>query len=154
MAVARTITDFLQSRHARYAVVPHLHTETSRETVQSARISADQLAKAVVLADDRGYLMAVVPSNRHVSTARLSELLGRNLELATENRIAPVFKDCDAGAIPPLGPAYGMDTIVDDSLVGQAVIYFEAGDHEQMIQVDGEVFLSLLREARHGQFTH
>ncbi len=154
MAVARTITDFLHNRRAHYAVVPHLHTQTSRETADTTQVLAEQLAKAVVLIDDRGYLMAVVPSNRHVSTVRLSELLGRHLELATESRIAPVFRDCDPGAIPPLGPAYGMDTIVDDSLVGQPVIYFEAGDHEQVIRVDGEVFLSLLREARHGQFTH
>ena len=154
MAVARTITDFLQRQRAHYAVVPHPHTETSRATAHTVRVAADQLAKAVVLIDERGYVMAVVPSSRHVSTNRLSELLGRRLELATESRIAPVLRDCDPGAIPPLGPAYGMDTIVDDSLVGQPVIYFEAGDHEQVIQVDGEVFLSLLKEARHGQFTH
>ncbi len=154
MTVARTIIDFLQIRRAHYAIVPHVHTETSRETADTVRVSADLLAKAVILVDDRGYLMAVVPSNRHVSTTRLSELLGRHFELVAESRIAPVFRDCDPGAIPPLGPAYGMDTIVDDSLVGQPVIYFEAGDHEQVIKVDGEMFLSLLKEARHGQFTH
>ncbi len=154
MAVAETIAGFLQRRHAQYTVVPHRHTETSRETAMTAGIPEERLAKAVVLTDERGYLMAVVPSNRFVSTPRLSELLGRHLELASENRIAPVFTDCDRGAIPPLGPAYGMDTIVDDSLVGQPVIYFEGGEHEQMIAVDGEVFLSLLRPARHGHFVH
>ncbi len=154
MAICRTVTDLLHSRHALYTVVPHSHTHSSRETADAARIPADQLAKAVVLADELGYLMAVVPGSRHVSTVRLSELLGRRLELASEGRIAPVFRDCSPGAIPPIGPAYGMDTIVDDSLVGQPVVYFEAGDHEQMIRVDGEVFLSLLKEARHGQFTH
>ena len=154
MAIARTVTHYLQSNRVRYSVVPHPHTHTSRETAESLVVSAEQLAKAVVLSDAHGYLMAVIPSNRHVSMPRLSELLGRRLELAPEGRIAPVFKDCEVGAIPPIGPAYGMETIVDDSLVGEPVIYFEAGDHEEVIRVDGETFLSLLRAARHGQFAH
>ncbi|MHB8453616.1 MAG: aminoacyl-tRNA deacylase [Acidiferrobacterales bacterium] len=154
MTIARTLADFLQNRHITYSVVPHSRTYSSRETAETLPVSADQLAKAVILIDGRGYLMAVVPSNRHVTTPRLSRLLRRDLELAAEGQIAPVFRDCDIGAIPPIGPAYGMETIVDDSLVGQPVIYFEAGDHEEVIGVDGETFLSLLKKARHGQFTH
>ena len=83
-----------------------------------------------------------------------SRRLGRSLEIVPENRVAPLFKDCDIGAIPPLGTAYGMETILDDSLVGQPEIYFEAGDHEELIRVGGEEFLRLLGEARHGQFSH
>ncbi len=154
MAISRTVTDYLQAHRVRYAVFPHPRTHSSRETAESVVISAQQLAKAVVLSDAHGYLMAVVPSDRHVSMPRLSQLLGRRLELAAEGRIAPVFKDCEVGAIPPMGPAYGMETILDDSLVGEPVVYFEAGDHEEVIQVDGETFLSLLKSARHGQFTH
>jgi Ala-tRNA(Pro) deacylase len=98
--------------------------------------------------------MAVVPGDRHVGVETLSSKLGRELTLADESRIAPVFKDCDLGAIPPLGPAYGMETIVDDSLVGLPEIYFESGDHEDIIRVDGEQFLLMLSPARHGQFSH
>jgi Ala-tRNA(Pro) deacylase len=112
------------------------------------------MAKAVVLADRGGYVMAVVPGSRHVSVKTLCKKLGRELVLVQEDSLIPVFKDCARGAIPPLGPAYGIETIVDDSLVGQPEIYFEAGDHEELIRVNGEQFLSLLRQARHGQFSH
>ncbi|MHB8346324.1 MAG: hypothetical protein ACYDHM_03910 [Acidiferrobacterales bacterium] len=88
-----------------------------------------------------------------MSSVRLSELPDRHFKLAAEGRIAPVFRDCDARANPLPGRAYGMDTIVGGSPVGQPVIYFEAGDHGQVIGVDGETFLSLLKEVRHGQFT-
>jgi Ala-tRNA(Pro) deacylase len=76
------------------------------------------------------------------------------LSLAPETSLAPVFRDCESGAIPPLGPAYGMKTIVDDSLFGQPEVYFESGDHRGLIRVGGEEFLALLREAMHGQFAH
>lgn len=154
MTIAKTVEDYLQQNRIAYDVVPHPHTSSTRGTVQTAHVPADRVAKAVVLHDDSGYVMAVVPGSRHVSVKTLSKKLGRELSLAEEGSLVPVFKDCEVGAIPPLGPAYGMETIVDDSLVGQPEIYFEAGDHEELIRVKGEQFLSLLREARHGQFTH
>lgn len=154
MTVAKTVVSYLQSRQIPYSIVPHRHTQSSRETAEAAHVSAEQLAKAVVFWDQQSYLMAVVRGDRHVGVEILSGKLGRNLALADESRIAPVFKDCVLGAIPPLGPAYGMDTIVDDSLVGLPEVYFEAGDHEDLIRVDGEHFLRMLNQAQHGQFTH
>lgn len=154
MTIAKTVEDYLQQNRVAYDVVPHPHTSSTRGTVETAHVPAERVAKAVVLHDDSGYVMAVVPGSRHVSVKTLSKKLGRELTLAEEDSLVPVFKDCAVGAIPPLGPAYGMETIVDDSLVGQPEIYFEAGDHEELIRVKGEQFLSLLREARHGQFTH
>lgn len=98
--------------------------------------------------------MVVLLSDRHVDLLMLSQALGRDLTLAPEYRIATIFTDCELGAIPPLGPAYGVTTLLDDSLVGQSEIYFEAGDHEEVICVDGEQFLVLLNKAMHGQFSH
>ena len=154
MSAAKTVVSYLQSHRIPYAVVPHRHTLSSRETADAAHVAAECLAKAVVFWDRQGYLMAVVPGDRHVGVDRLSDKLGRQLALADESWIASVFKDCELGAIPPLGPAYGMETIVDDSLVGLAEVYFEAGDHEELICVDGEQFLRVLDQARHGQFSH
>lgn len=154
MPVAQTVVDYLQARHIPYTVLPHRRSKSSRETAESAHVSVEQMAKAVIFWDREGYLMAVVPGDRHVGVETLSSKLGRELTLADESRIAPVFKDCDLGAIPPLGPAYGMETIVDDSLVGLPEIYFESGDHEDIIRVDGEQFLLMLSPARHGQFSH
>jgi Ala-tRNA(Pro) deacylase len=154
MAIAQTVTGYLQSHHVSYDVIPHPYSDSSRKAAETAHVPPEQLAKAVILNDRRGFLMAVVPGNRHVSLDDLWISLGRRLSLAPETRLAPVFRDCESGAIPPLGPAYGMKTIVDDSLFGQPKVYFESGDHRGLIRVGGEEFLALLREAMHGQFTH
>jgi Ala-tRNA(Pro) deacylase len=154
MTIAHTVKEFLEQSGVEYAVVPHPHSESSRQTAQVAHVPTDQLAKAVVLMDEVGYLMAVLPGDRHVGVETLSKKLGRKLELAAESRLVPVFKDCDPGAIPPLGPAYGMQTVLDDRLVGLPHIYFEAGDHEDLVRVDGEQFIRLMKEAQHGQFSY
>lgn len=154
MAIALTVSGYLQSRHVSYDVIAHPYSDSSRKAAETAHVPPAQLAKAVILSDRRGFLMAVIPGDRHVSLDDLWKRLGRRLSLTPETRLAPVFRDCESGAIPPLGPAYGMETIVDDSLVGQPAVYFESGDHRGLIRVDGEEFLALLREAMHGQFAH
>lgn len=154
MTIAKTVLGFLQQHNVRYAVVAHPHSETSKSTAERAHVPLAHMAKAVVLADRDGYLMVVLPADRHVDVGALSRRLRRDLRLAQEERIAPVFKDCALGAIPPLGPAYGMDTVLDDSLVGLPEVYFEAGDHEELIRVSGDDFVRLLASARHGQFSH
>lgn len=154
MAIAQTVSGFLQSHHVSYDVITHPYTDSCRKSAETAHVPPERMAKAVILKDQHGFLMAVVPGNRHVSIDSLSQKLGRRLNLVAENRFSPVFRDCESGAIPPLGPAYGLETIMDDSLVGQPEVYFEAGDHCVLIRVGGEDFLTLLREARHGRFSH
>lgn len=154
MTIAKTVIDCLQKDSVAYDVVAHRRTVRARDTARCVPVPPERVAKAVVLSDGKRYLMAVIPASKYVSLKTLSKKLKRDLSLAREDQLAPVFRDCRRGAIPPLGPAYGMETIVDDSLVGQPEVYFEAGDHEELIRVSGEQFLSLLRQARHGQFSH
>jgi Ala-tRNA(Pro) deacylase len=113
------------------------------------------LAKSVLLEDEVGYLMAVVPSNRQVNLGELHRQMNRNLGLATESELGALFSDCEIGALPPLGPAYGIETIVDNEIAEQADIFFEAGDHEQLIHVSAETFSALLGEGVwHGNIAH
>lgn len=154
MSVAKTVVDYLDQRAVPYAVIAHPPTPSTRDTASRSRLPPESIAKAVVLTDGQGYVMAVVPANRYLNVHTLNRKLHRHLRLANEESLRRLFRDCAHGAIPPLGPAYGMPTVVDDHLVGQAHIYFEAGDHEELIRVSGEEFIALLRSARYASFTH
>lgn len=153
MTIANTVLNTLQQNNMPYTIIAHPRTYTSKTTADTAHVPAERLAKAVVLAGDGGYVLAVIPSDRHVKLEAVSRKIGRQLALAPENRIATVFKDCDVGAIPPLGMAYGVPTLLDDSLMVQPDVFFEAGDHEELVQVKGDHFVSLLKDAQHGQFS-
>jgi len=99
--------------------------------------------------------MVVVPSSRHVDLGEIHRQLNRDLGLATESELGRLFMDCELGALPAVGPAYGMETVVDDTLAEQADIYFEAGDHEQLIHVTAEAFQTLMGGGiRYGRFSH
>ena len=155
MAIALTLSNYLAEHDVEYSVLTHPHTATSGESAEASHVPGKRLAKSVVLEDDQGYVMVVLPSNRQVDLDELHRQLNRNLGLATEGELGNLFADCEIGALPAVGPAYGMETLVDDTIAEQPEIYFEAGDHEQLIQVSTEVFQALLGDrVQHGQFSH
>jgi Ala-tRNA(Pro) deacylase len=152
MSIAATQERYLVRRAAHYDLMLHPHTGSSHETSEAAEIPADQIAKAVVVRDAVGYALVVIPASHRLRLNHLRKELNRSLNLATEEEIARLFVDCEPGAVPPLGPAYGLETLLDEALTGLSDVYFEAGDHEQLVHLSGEDFRNLLAGARRGWF--
>lgn len=153
MSIPSRLSSYLSQRGANYEVYAHDHSRTSAETARSAHVPARQLAKSVLLEDDIGCVMAVVPADRTVMLGEVSRMLGRrNLRLSDETRIAMLFGDCDRGAVPPVGMAWGIETIVDDDLEGNDYVYMEGGDHERLLRMSGEDFHLLMGSQPHGSF--
>ena len=124
------------------------------DTAEVAHIPGDRLAKTVVPEDAHGYVAAVLPSTYHLHLSELWDKTGRHLLLASESELRELFKDCDVGALHPVCSAYGLRTYLDESLTLQPEIYFEAGDHEAVIQMQIEQFLALMDQAERGRFAH
>jgi Ala-tRNA(Pro) deacylase len=154
MAIAITLKQYLDEHHMPYDVMIHQRTATARETARACEISNDCLAKAVLMRDGGGYVVAVLPASCQVDRERLAALLGRAVDFADEDEMGRLFGDCEMGAIPALGQAYGLETILDHHLEGAREVWMEAGDHERLIHMPGEAFRELMRSARHGAFTH
>lgn len=153
MAMASRIANYLVEQDADFDLLDHPYSATSMESAQLAHVPGDRIAKSVVLEDDRGYLLAVLPASCRVDLGELHRQTQRSLGLATEHELRALFEDCEPGAVPPLGPAYDIETIIDDTLAEQPDIYFEAGDHEQLVHVSGETFGTLLGEVRYSDFS-
>ncbi|MDP6388367.1 MAG: YbaK/EbsC family protein [Alphaproteobacteria bacterium] len=153
MAIAITLKEYLADRGVDYDVVTHAPTGSSSQTAQVSHIPGDRIAKAVILKDDDGYVMAVLPSTHHIDLGAVCHLMERSLALATEEDVVRLFADCDMGAVPALGSAYGMSVIMDDSLAAPPEIYFEGGDHASLVHVSGMQFQDLMADSRRGQFS-
>ena len=54
-----------------------------------------------------------------------------------------VFPDCELGAVPGFGQGYQVDVVWDDELSAQESLFFEAGDHRELIEIDHVDFLRL-----------
>lgn len=153
--MATTLRNYLKHCGIDYEEVRHPREVTMSRVAERAHIHGRKLAKAVLIKSDSGYSLAVVPSTCRVDLAHLSDLMHERLGLATEKEVEARFRDCEPGALPPLGEPYGMKVFLDDALFDQPDIYFEAGDHRTLIHMSGQDFTRLMDGAGHGRIaTH
>jgi Ala-tRNA(Pro) deacylase len=152
MTIPATVKSYIEGRGVAYEVIAHPATGSSHETAEAAHVDEGHLAKAVILQDNDGVTMVVVPGDAWVKLSAVQKELDREVVLAEEDTAAGYFPDCDAGAIPPLGPAYGIETLMDRTLTSLAYVYFESGDHRSLIKVSSDNFTQLLSGVRVGYF--
>jgi Ala-tRNA(Pro) deacylase len=153
MGIALTLLQYLDDRHIDYDTLVHGFSETAMKNAEAAHIPGERLVKAVILKDDTGYLMAVLPATRHIDFPTLKQALDRDVEMVEEDDLTTMFDDCDIGAIPPVGIAYGLQTIVEDLVPTHGDIYFEAGDHKTMIHLKAGAYDRLMAGAPHERFS-
>lgn len=154
MTIASTVDFALSLTDVDFKILSHHKSFTAAETARASNVGSEQLAKAVALKDELGPLLAVMPANHHLELERLQEILHRpGLGLMREDELSEVFYDCERGAVPPLGPDYLVPTVVDRALTEQEDIYFEAGDHIELIHVSATSFKTLMRGAEYLEFS-
>lgn len=154
MGIATSLQNFIEEHAVRYRLVGHPHSDSASRTAEASHVPGDQVAKAVLLVEEDGqYRLAIIPATRRLQLGQLHRRLGEHIGLATEDEAAAVFADCERGAIPALGAAYGVETLVDESLLERDVVYFEAGDHQSLVQLGARDFLTLLGHPLRGEFS-
>jgi len=55
------------------------------------------------------------------------------VSLIDEQHLAQLFPDCEVGAAPPIGRLYGLTTLMDESLVADDHVTFQAGTHSDAV---------------------
>lgn len=147
MAIAITLLEYLQNHDVDYEIIDHRRTDSALRSSEAVRIKGDRMAKSVLLGDDESYLLAVVPASYRLRLREIKRLTGRRLQLIDEDETTEAFADCETGSIPPMGLAYGIDTLLDSHLLKEPDIYFESGDHGKLIHMSSESFRKLEEDA-------
>lgn len=132
----RQLKQLLDDRGVKYVTVRHSPAYTAQEVAASTHISGYEIAKTVIVKIDGRIAMAVIPAPLHVDLRQLKEMIGADdLTLASESEFRMLFPECEAGAMPPFGPLYGMDTYVAARLADDEYIAFNAGTHTELIRM-------------------
>ena len=152
MTIPATVKSYIEGRGVAYEVVDHPLSGSSHETAEAAHVDEGHIAKGVILKDSGGAVMVVIPGDSWVNLSAIKKELDREMTLAEEKGAAGYFPDCDPGAIPPLGLAYGMETLLDKTLTSLAYIYLESGDHRSLIKINAGALSDLLSGVRRGYF--
>jgi Ala-tRNA(Pro) deacylase len=150
MGIALSLQGYLDDHHVNYEVMTHEPTGSSLQTAQTSHVPGDCLAKGVILTREGGYVLAVVPASSKVRLDVIEQMLHCPIGMASEEEVSSLFPDCEVGAVPPIGAAYAVDTIIDVSLDQQRNLYLEGGDHRSLIRMAGMEFQNLMKDVPHG----
>lgn len=105
------------------------------------------IALTHLLADDRGYALAVIPSDRRVDLAAIEQEFGRRFRMARGEEIARLFPGLRPSALPPVADGSQIETFVDQALVPLSEVCFQTADPGRLVKLDGESFRGLLYNA-------
>lgn len=153
MSISPRLRSYLDRRGLRFDEVPHEQAMCAAQAAEAAHVAREQVAKAVLVLAGDNYMLAVVPASRQVRFDQLQTWLGRPVRLAEERESEDLFADCVLGAIPPVGGAYDLETVMDDSLLDAEEVYFEGGDHRTFVHMHASDWRKLIKDSAHGAFS-
>ena len=131
-----SITRYLEQHGVHFSVVEHSVAYTAQEEAAAAHVPGIQWAKTVVCIADDQPILAVLPAPLDVDLNALRRAADcDSIRLAKESEFRGLYRDCETGAIPPLGPLFGQRVFVDRTLTGDPEVVFSGGSHHEAIRM-------------------
>jgi len=154
MAISIQLDSYLTEHCIPYQTIEHEHSASSLGSAITAKVPLNQIAKAVILKDheDRK-LMAVLPAKNKISISAINDNLRGSYKLLKEQEINQMFKDCEHGAIPPVGDAFNIHMICDEMLDNLDHVYIEAGDHRTLLRISHKDYETISAKSFHLRFS-
>lgn len=134
----RGLMAWLASNGIEHEVHVHREAFTARATAEAEGVDARTFAKVVAVAtdDDRRALL-VLDATDQVDLRKARRVLGaKDTRLLTEPELAGIASDCEAGALPAVGPLFGLPMYADYAVREDPEISFNAGTHRTSVRVD------------------
>jgi Ala-tRNA(Pro) deacylase len=131
-----TTTGYLDEHGIAYEVVEHGERFTAAAEARAAGVEPHNAAKCLLLRDDKGYELVVIPASERLDLRKVRQVLDRELRLATEEEMGSDFAQFELGAVPPVGPMLPAPEVVDRRLLDHDRVLCNAGDHRHSVLVD------------------
>jgi len=128
------VQSLLDQLDIKYRVSHHPTAYTAQMLAEAEHVPGRKVIKPVVVLADGEFVMCALPACYRVDLNELREQLQADqVKLVEEPKLTELFPDCEVGAAPPIGRLYGMTTLMDESLVADDRVTFQAGTHEDAV---------------------
>jgi Ala-tRNA(Pro) deacylase len=137
MPMNARVQSLLEREHVPYRTHPHPQATTAQRVAQVSHVPGRDVAKVVVVRSPQGkYSMAVLPATCRLDLEALRGVSGGGrLMLAPEDEVQQLFPDCELGAMPPMGSLYDMPVYLDACFRRDEPLFFEAGNHHELVEM-------------------
>lgn len=152
MSIFDSIVNLLEAHQSEFTSLEHPRVHTCDDAAQIRGTSPDQGAKALVCIADKQPILIVLPCSRKLDFRSFKQWQHtKDLRMATPEEVLQLTT-LEIGAIPPIGKVFNLSTFVDQHLINQPEISFNAGLHHRSITMPTADYLAIT-EPQIGQFT-
>ena len=133
----------LDANNVSYKLMEHEAGYTSEQAAQVRGTRLQQGAKALVFEADKRPLLLVVAADRRIDSRAFKRVFGvKDLRLASAERMTELT-GLTIGAVPPFGSLMGLPTYVDEPVLENEEIVFNAGSLTRCILMKAVDYLRL-----------
>jgi Ala-tRNA(Pro) deacylase len=151
MTAQERLAAYLQEQGVEFSMHHHPKAYTAQEVAAVEHVSGHRFVKVVIVKGDDDLAMMCVPASLDVDLDAAAEAMEvEQVRLAEEEEFAPIFSDCEVGAMPPFGNLYNVPVYMDETLEEDERIVFNGGSHRETFEIAIDDFERLV----HPQIAH
>lgn len=140
------IVSYLDREGVSYKLLHHRRTYTAQDLASAEHVSGWNVVKPVLVKADDRLMLCALPASQRIDMDQLRSVLHvRRVELADENTLGKVFIDCELGAEPPIGPLFGVPTVMEESIEDADRVIFQVGNHADAVEMPVAEFKRLAK---------
>lgn len=141
-----TLQSYLDRMGVNYQTSFHPAAFSAQDLAEKEHVPGARVIKPVIVKADGRFIMCALPATCVIDLRELAcELHAHQLHLAVEPELGDLFPDCEIGAEPPIGFLYGMPTWIDQFLMADDRITFQAGTHESAVTLTMEDYRRIVQ---------
>jgi Ala-tRNA(Pro) deacylase len=144
MGTFERLKAFLDEHKISYEYKEHEEVRTSEEAAKARGEDIKIGAKAMILKCDDRFIMFVLSSAKKIDSKKIKRLLNvDSLRFATPEEVLRLT-GCIPGAVPPFANLFGLDLIVDKSILENDHMAFNAGERTKSFKILRHNYFELL----------
>lgn len=143
---------YLNSLFINYLIFEMTGNQTVDEAAKRMGIAPHAILRPVLLADDLGQVMAILPSDYFLDFNLFCKKLDRDLVPLTKEEEQNFIYKNGFQCLYPLPEAFAVQGIVEDSVLAHELIYLHDAEGHAMIGMKQEEFAKFLQHSTHISF--
>ncbi|MFA6215002.1 MAG: YbaK/EbsC family protein [Patescibacteria group bacterium] len=143
MPIPKHIKTYLDKNLAKYDAITHKTVYTAYDAAQTLQKELKEIAKNLLVATDKAYIIAVVPAHMRIDLAKLKQALKvKKVSIPDEKMMLKVFK-VKPGTMTAFGGLHKVEVWVDKSLLKTKDVILTAGSFTDSIRMKAKDFIEL-----------
>ncbi len=152
MPIPKKTKKYLDKKMVKYDELAHKTVYTAYDAAQTLKKELKDIAKSLLIAADKAYIIAVVPAHMRIDLVKLKKSLNaKKISIPKEQVMVKVFK-VKPGSMTAFGGLHKIEVLVDKSFLKTKEAIFSAGNFTDSIRMKVKDFIEV-EQAKLASFT-